>query len=503
MSRNKSKGYDRMKKSNICLAVTEPTLKDNIDKVRKYNKYIDMVELRADFLDKDELQYMERFPDMTDLPVILTIRKKEDGGHYTGDENQRCALLDKGASGNFRFVDLEEDLRHHDITLRIKNKGKTVIRSFHDFNGIPDNLARRMKDLAGPGEIPKAAVMPRSTKDLIRLLECYAECEGMKKILLGMGSFGFPTRICASLLGSFLTFCSVPQMSAAPGHVDPVTIKELYRVKLITKDTLLYGIIGNPVMHTLSPVIHNRGFIDLDLDAVYLPFHVDSVMDFMHVTDILSIRGFSVTIPHKEEIIQYLSHHDESVTRIGACNTVVRRDPGWYGLNSDGRGFLEPLKKRLDKTPLDNLRGTVIGAGGAAKAVISTLAAEGVDLLILNRTVEKAEHCAARYHCAWGGLDADGFDRMESYSDIIVQTTNVGMEPDIHRDPVPGYQFKGHEIAYDIVYKPQMTHFLTRAHKAGCPVILGKEMLLHQAFVQFRLFTGKEYPDKEGIYDLV
>lgn len=504
-----------MEKSFVCLAVTESTLKENINRIREYKDLIDMVELRADFLDKKELPHLEKFPGMTDLPVILTIRKKADGGMYTEEENERLALLKKGSAGKYKFVDLEEDLKHNGIASFIKEKGKEIIRSFHDFNGVPEDLTSRIKNLSqNPGEIPKAAVMPMCTADLIRLLKTYKECEGIRKILLGMGTFGFATRILASYLGSFLTYCSAPQKSAAPGHIDPLTLENLYRFSNISEKTAVYGIIGNPVMHTFSPKIHNRGFNHIDLDAVYLPFHVDSVKDFMHVAELLGVQGFSVTVPHKEEIIRYLFEQDKSVKQIAACNTVIRRnhyenkrgdgekDSGWFGVNSDGTGFVEPLREKIHK-PLSNLRATVIGAGGAAKAIVFALVSEGAEVLIINRTVQKAEKLANIYQCAWGGLDTDGISRIRSYSDIIVQTTNVGMEPDIQGDPVPDYRFLGHEIAYDIVYKPPMTCFLKRAQQAGCPIIMGKEMLLGQAFVQFRLFTGKEYPDKTGIKTLL
>ncbi|MBN2535911.1 MAG: shikimate dehydrogenase [Spirochaetales bacterium] len=493
-----------MEKSFICLAVTESTLDNNIKRILEYKDHIDMVELRADFLDKEELRYLDKFPGMTDIPAILTIRRKSDGGMYTSGENERCALLEKGSAGKYQFVDLEEDLENEDITARIKEKGKTIIRSFHDFNGVPHDLASRIKKSGQrPGEIPKAAVMPLCTKDLDRLLHSYKECKGIRKILLGMGTFGFPTRILASYLGSFLTYCSAPQKCAAPGHIDPVALENLYRFRNISRNTALYGIIGNPVMHTLSPAIHNRGFSQTGLDAVYIPFQVDSVKDFFPVAEFLDIKGFSVTIPHKEEVIRYLTQQDKSVEQIAACNTVLRLDPGWRGVNTDGTGFMEPLRENKRLESFNNLRATVIGAGGGAKAVVFSLVSEGVDVLILNRTVGKAEMFASPYHCAWGGLDSEGLKRMSSYSDIIVQTTKVGMEPDIQGDPVPGYRFKGHEIAYDIVYKPAMTNFLKRAEQAGCTIIQGKEMLLGQGFVQFRLFTGKEYPDKAGIKALL
>jgi 3-dehydroquinate dehydratase / shikimate dehydrogenase len=489
-----------MKKSFICLVLTEKTLKKNRDCINTYKDHIDMVELRADFLDPGELPLLPTFPSLSDVPVILTIRKEKDGGHYKGDEGKRREFLKNGVSGGYAFVDLEEDLRDEVFTRKIKAQGPRVIRSFHDFAGVPKDLVQRVKTLAHePGEIPKAAVMPQSTADLHRLLKATEACGPMEKIILGMGSYGFPTRVLATPLGSFLTYCSVPGKSAAPGHIDPVTLTEMYRFRGITSGTALYGIIGNPVMHTFSPRIHNPGFARINMDALYLPFQVDSVDDFINLADYLNIRGFSVTIPHKEEIIRHLSHKDPTVEQVGACNTVARKESGWYGLNSDGIGFVEALKEKLRGRSLAGMRGTVIGAGGAAKAIVFALVSEGVEVFIISRTASRAEDLASSCGCAWAGLDSYGLSCMEKYSDLIVQTTSVGMEPNDDADPVPGYSFRGHELVYDIVYKPEMTVLLQRAQDAGCPIILGKEMLLGQAFVQFRLFTGREFPDKEGV----
>jgi 3-dehydroquinate dehydratase/shikimate dehydrogenase len=313
--------------------------------------------------------------------------------------------------------------------------------------------------------------MPQSTADLHYLIKAINECGDMEKIILGMGSYGFPSRILATPLGSFLTYCSVPGKSAAPGHIDPVTLTDLYRFRQITRGTALYGIIGNPVMHTFSPRIHNPGFARIGLDALYLPFHVNSVHDFIDLADYLDIQGFSVTIPHKEEIIQYLSSKDVTVEQVAACNTVVRNDGGWHGVNSDGIGFVEGLREKGGGRSLRKMRGTVIGAGGAARAIVFALVSQGVEVLILNRTVSRAEELAHSCGCAWAGLDSRGLKQMEGYSDLIVQTTSLGMEPHDDLDPIAGYEFKGHEVVYDIVYKPEITVLLQRARDAGCSII--------------------------------
>jgi 3-dehydroquinate dehydratase/shikimate dehydrogenase len=490
-----------MNRCRICLSVIESTIEENIARIDEFRDAIDLVELRADFLREDEIPYIARFPAKAGLPVILTLRRKSDGGMFSGDEEERVRIMKNALDGGFSYVDCEEDLGSTGIEEKIEaGGGGRVIRSFHDFTGIPDNLTARMKNIARrPQELPKASVMPKCSADLYKLITCFRELEGMEKILLGMGTFGFPTRVLAPLLGSFLTFCSVPDRLAASGHIDPHTISTLYRFRQISSKTALFGIIGNPVMHSMSPVIHNRGFSAVGLDAVYVPFHTDNVEVFMELARFLDVKGFSATIPHKETIVKHLEEKDRSVEATGACNTVIRKEHGYYGVNTDAAGFLEPLKKVVNTSSLRGMKATVIGAGGAAKAIVYALVKEGADVLIINRTEERAHNLAKTFRCHYAGITDEGIKQVHAFSDIVVQTTSVGMEPEMDADPIPAYTFKGHEIVYDIVYKPPMTVLLHKAQQAGCRIIRGKEMLLSQAFAQFKLFTGHQYPDEEEI----
>jgi 3-dehydroquinate dehydratase/shikimate dehydrogenase len=494
------KEYQYMKKCQICLSVIESTIEKNISRIKEYKDAIDLVELRADYLKEEEIAHIVRFPARAGIPVILTIRRKVDGGMFSDEEAQRIRIMKNAIDGNFSYIDLEDDLGSTGIEEKMEASGGRIIRSFHDFNRVPEKLTEKMRHLArSPKELPKASVMPQCTEDVYKLFTCFRQLEGVEKILLGMGTFGFPTRVLAPFLGSFLTFCSVPDRLAASGHIDPLTITRLYRFRHISRETAIFGIIGNPVMHTFSPNIHNRGFSATGFDAVYVPFHVDRVEPFMNLARFLRIKGFSVTIPHKEQIIKHLTEKDRSVEATGACNTVIRGDNGYYGVNTDTTGFIESLKRALKDVSLQGKKATVIGAGGAAKAVIYSLLREGVDVLILNRTEERAKRLAETFHCTWAGLTDEGMKQIDAFSDIIVQTTSVGMEPETSANPIPDYIFKGHEVVFDIVYNPPITVLLKKAQQAGCRIIQGKEMLLGQAFAQFRLFTGREYPDQEGL----
>jgi 3-dehydroquinate dehydratase/shikimate dehydrogenase len=365
--------------------------------------------------------------------------------------------------------------------------------------GVPGDLESRLSRLArNSREIPKAAVTPGGAADLARLLRAFEATRGLQKILLGMGEFGFCTRVLAAKLGSRLCYSSAPGGNAAAGHLDPRTLSELYRFHLIGGDTEVFGLIGNPIAHSRSPLIHNTGFAALGRNAVYVPFLVDDVAAFLDSAEILGVQGLSVTIPHKQSVLPFLTRPDDLVKSVGACNTMVKLQErkGWAGMNTDAEGFLSPLRECFGGAIPPALRVTVIGAGGASRAVVSALKTAGAEVLILNRTADKARELAGELHARWAPLDADGLSLMDGYSDVIVQATSVGMGPESDRDPLPLFRFTGRELVYDLVYDPPVTHLLAKAREAGCMTISGRRMLLSQASAQFRLFTGCPYPEQ-------
>ena len=484
-------------KCRICLSLTAATLEEDLRLLESRREFVDLVELRADFLDAAELAYLPSFPKRAGLPVILAIRRKPDGGRWHGAEGKRRDLLGRALSGRYAYVDLEEDLEDPALTEAVKRNAARVIRSLHDLSGVPNGLAERLRSLAHKtGEIPKLAVTPGSTKDLPALVDAYQQLEGQEKILIGMGEFGLFSRIMATKLGSYLTYCSVAgSEQEAPGHLDPRTLVRLYRFRKQDRETFACGVIGNPIAHSRSPEFHNRGYETLGLNGVYIPFLVDDVPAFFRLARMLELRGFSVTMPHKRAVLPHLDERDGTLARIGACNTVVRRPSGgWYGTNTDVQGFLAPLRARVPRLMSPETRATVIGAGGGARSVVYALSSLGIRPLILNRTVEKAHLLGEAFQCEWGGVDSDGIARMQNHADLIVQATGVGMEPDAGADPLPEYRFSGSEVVYDLVYKPLMTVFLKRAREAGCRIVSGLAMLYSQGAAQFKHYTGFELP---------
>ncbi len=485
--------------SRLCLCLTGSTLESDLRLLEEYRPFIGLAELRADFLAGGEAASAARFPRLAGLPVILTVRRARDGGRFAGSESDRLALLRKLAPGGFAYVDLEEDLEAPGLEAGIEAGGGRIIRSMHDFSGVPVDLPVRMRSLArSPRELPKAAVMTRGTADLAGLLDAFGELAGTEKVLLGMGDCGFATRVLASRLGSRICYSSPPEASAAPGQTDPRTLETLYRFSRIDADTAIYGVIGNPVMRSLSPLIHNRGFAALGLNAVYLPFLVDNLAAFWAAADSLDIRGISVTAPFKEEVLPALARRDSLVETLRACNTIMRgrgiERGEWEGMNTDVEGFLAPLREAFGGAIPRNLRATVIGAGGASRAVVHALASQGAEVLLLNRTVERARELARRFPVTSAPLDERAPALAHEHSSLIVQASSAGMEPDAGVDPFPGYQFSGREVVYELIYRPHVTAFLDRARRAGCRLVFGEQMLLAQARMQFHLFTGHSLP---------
>jgi len=493
--------------AKICLCMTAPTLKRNLEILDKYRKYADMAELRVDCLDPDERLLIRRFPEQAGIPVILAIRRDVDGGKFVGGEGARIGLMARGLAyaetdrrRNFAYLDIEEDLDVPSLEEAARTFGTRIIRSYHNIKKTDDDLVLKFRSIRhSQDEIVKVAVSINSTRDVLELLRTGKEGAGQEKILIGMGHYGKYSRILAEQFGSFLSYCSafseVDAPPAASGQFDVQELANLYHFRRIAKTSKVYGVIGNPLKATGSPLFFNTIFDLEGTDAVYVPFPIDSITDFMEVANELNIEGLSVTVPYKEEVIPFLYKLSGEVESIGACNTLSLTPQGWFGSNTDARGFSDSLLEFLGKHNFKKQRITVIGAGGAAKAVAFELHRLGAKALILNRTPHKARRLAAPYKFAWGGLDDREIERIEKYRDIIIQTTSAGMEGIDTADPLTQYNFTGREVVMDLVYSPKMTPFLKRASNAGCNIQNGYDMLIRQARYQYAQFTGKEFPE--------
>ena len=474
----------------ICLTLSGPTILDNLKALADNKDYVDICELRLDLLSPSEVAKAADFPSMVDIPVILTLRRVSDGGKCTLQEKARRSLLiDTMKNGGFSYVDIEDDVKKSDVEEAAHSLGMKVIRSYHDFDGVPADIFSRVHSLASRGDVAKIAVTPHNTADVMTLFRINEELKDVPKIIIGMGEWGVATRILYKKMGSILTFGSNGK-AVAPGMISARELKLLYRADQLNDNTGIYGIVGNPVMHSLSPQIHNPGFHKIHYNAVYVPFLSESIRSFLTLAEMLRMRGFSVTVPFKVDVVKYLGNITREVKQIGSCNTVVRVPNMWKGTNTDYYGFIHPIEKEIDDGRIKSA--LVIGAGGAAKAIVWALKMRNVKVMIVNRTKSKADELARLY-----GVGSDSLDNISLYEgkvDLVVQATNMGLHPYEDVNPAENFHFSGKEIAYDIVYKPKYTKFLIAAEKAGCPLKFGWDMLMEQGKLQFESFTGYHYP---------
>jgi 3-dehydroquinate dehydratase/shikimate dehydrogenase len=507
--------------ARICLCLTAGTLARDLELLEKNRPYIDLAELRVDCLEPDERFLIRRFPEQAGIPVILTIRRDLEGGQFSEGESSRLRLLARGLAfaeadrrKNFAYIDLEEDLNVPSLEDAARTFGTRIIRSSHNFAGIDGDIPGKLRKLRRVGdEIAKIALMARNSADALALVRAAREEEGTDKIFLCMGRYGAFTRILAEKLGSQICYASAEEAPlAAPGQLFARDLAELYRFRCIGAETKVFGVVGHPLNVTGSPRFFNTVFALENTDAVYVPFPADSLEDFMALAEELDLQGVSVTVPYKEKVIGFLGSMSDEVELIGACNTITRGPQGWRGTNTDMRGFSDSLLEFMGSLPrrgglslaggrkpkppasLRGKRATLIGAGGAARAVAAELYRLGARVLILNRTPMKARDLALPYKFRWGGLDERGVERMERFSDIIIQSTPAGMEGNPDRDPLELYSFRGGEVVMDLIYEPERTPLLRRAAAAGCPVLNGYDMLIRQARYQYARFFKREFP---------
>lgn len=480
----------------ICLTLSGPTILDNLKALADNKDYVDICELRLDLLSPSEVAKAADFPSMVDIPVILTLRRVSDGGKCTLQEKARRSLLiDTMKNGGFSYVDIEDDVKKSDVEEAAHSLGMKVIRSYHDFEGVPADIFSRVHSLASRGDVAKIAVTPHNTADVMTLFRINEELKDVPKIIIGMGEWGVATRILYKKMGSILTFGSNGK-AVAPGMISARELKLLYRADQLNDNTGIYGIVGNPVMHSLSPQIHNPGFHKIHYNAVYVPFLSESIRSFLTLAEMLRMRGFSVTVPFKVDVVKYLGNITREVKQIGSCNTVVRVPNMWKGTNTDYYGFIHPIEKEIDDDRIKSA--LVIGAGGAAKAIVWALKMRNVKVMIVNRTKSKADELARLY-----GVGSDSLDNISRYEgkvDLVVQATNMGLHPYEDVNPAENFHFSGKEIAYDIVYKPKYTKFLIAAEKAGCSLKFGWDMLMEQGKLQFESFTGYHYPKDVDVW---
>ena len=460
--------------AQLCATVTAETT-DELRARRDEVCDADMVELRLDTV--RDLDLEGALADRT-RPVLVTCRPVWEGGRFRGSEEERHGILRRALALGAEWVDLE--WRGGFETLIAERRGQNIVLSTHDFEGTPDDLEGRYRTMRGTGvEVVKLAVLTRCAADVVRLLRLGRASRPERVVLVGMGPAGIPTRLLPAHFGSCWTYAGE---GIAPGQVSVSEMVRRYRFKDTSAASAVYGVAGAPIGHSLSPPMHNAGFAATGLDAVYVPFEATDADDLMMLADALGVAGLSVTAPFKESILDHVRRVDVLGRQVGAVNTVRAEDEGWVGLNTDVTGFLAPLDVRGH---VSGMRGTVVGAGGAARAVVVALASRGGTVTVCARRPERAAAVARLVGGTVGTLPP----RPGSW-DLLVNTTPVGTAPRVTATPVPAASLRGGGTVYDLVYNPGRTRLLREAAAAGCETIGGLDMLVAQAVRQFEWWSG-------------
>ncbi len=477
--------------SRICAVVAASTATEMAKLVRSALRQARTVELRLDWLSSDLER--ERFlawlkkSKVRSATFLATCRRREGGGKFAGGVDRELYWLIQAREAGCQWCDLElETLRKlPGQSVREYPVPPRVMLSVHDFDRTPD-LPRAMNPPAHGGvDAVKIAAEARSIQDSVRLLRLARSSKNF--VAAPMGEAGLPARILALREGSALAYAPVAA-ATAPGQVSLDDMKHLYRAHALTRRTGVYGVVGEPVGHSLSPLLHNTGFVARRMDAVYLPFLVHDLRDFLAAVPDFGVRGFSVTHPHKQAILKYLKECDPLAAEIGAVNTVVvRRNGSLYGCNTDYLGVLRALEKKLR---IKGSRVLIYGAGGAARAAAFALVRSGATVAICARR-EKAARELAR---AFGGEAVPRAAlRTESF-DAILNATPVGMHP--HDGVSPLAPSEVHcRLVMDLINRPQRTQLLKIAAQKGIATVPGVEMLLAQGFAQWGIWFGKRGPE--------
>ncbi|HOX37813.1 MAG TPA: shikimate dehydrogenase [Candidatus Brocadiia bacterium] len=501
--------------TKLCAVITEPTIELALRALRALPAGADMAELRLDYLrDADVGDFKEepsgsgKTPALRSLmrcgkPVICTCRPQSVGGRFEGSERDRLEILAAVSELGAEYVDVEiEDIGDY----AHRGNAKKIV-SYHNFENTPpdlDSIFRRIE--SRDPDVVKVATTATDITDNARMFAAMRKC-GKPAIGLCMGERGAPSRILAPKFGGFLTFASLDGgKESAPGQITLADLLKLYRFRQINEATEIYGVVANPVAHSMSPAIHNAAFAALGINAVYLFLRVDNVAAFIEAFRQIDAKGYSVTIPHKESVIPCMDEVTPEIRRIGAMNTVVNRGGRLYGYNTDLKAALGSLANAVVRAGMagsvdgafKGKRVLMLGAGGAARIITYGLMQAGADVTIVNRTQSRSEQLARDMDCAFAPVS----EIINIPYDILVNGTSIGMSPKIDETPMPAEGLRPGAVVFDDVYNPIETRLLREAREKGCVTVSGFEWFVGQAAAQFELWTGRAAP-RELMADVV
>ncbi len=489
----------RFRLPRLCVAVIGSDPADILERADSLVRDNPFLEFRLDYLSQPAAalpklkHFLELHPEVT---VIATCRRAVNGGKFKGSSQSQLDILLKAATSGFQLVDLEiqsaQELKHDQFTDLRNRVG--VILSFHDFKTTKklEEQFARMQEL--PADFYKIVTTATNLYDNVAMMK-FLQAHSSKYEMVGlcMGEQGIISRVLGVRAGSIFTFASAAAgEETAPGQVTISELRDTYRIETVEASTQVYGVAGDPVSQSLSPVMMNAAFRRETVNAVYLALHAKSLKDLLACVNDIPIRGLSVTMPYKEEIIAALSNSDPLTRQIGACNTVVRSQDGkLYGFNTDVAGIVTPLEQRMT---IAGKRILVVGAGGAARAAAYGLKARDAEVFLVNRTPEKAQSLARQAKAKY----LKRADLPKLSFDVIINATPLGMNGN-RQSPLEEKELNATYL-FDLVYNPAETKLMKLAKAKGLQVIPGLEMFVAQGARQFEIWTGKPSPVAEMGY---
>jgi 3-dehydroquinate dehydratase/shikimate dehydrogenase len=453
-----------------------------------------LVELRLDYIGR--AVNLKRLLDERPGPVVVTVRRRQDGGRWMKSEEERLMLLRNAIAAGAEYVDIESD-----VADQIPRYGDTKrIISLHDIEETPKNLSEINASLSElDADIVKIATMARSFSDNVRMINMLKNAK-VPTIGICMGEVGTLTRLVAKRYGSPFTYATFQTgKSMAPGQFDWKEMQDLYRYEDIDEQTEFFCVIADPVAHSYSPMIYNRAFEDQGLNARYLPIRVpkSDLPNFLRDCTQVGIQGASVTIPHKEQALVYCDQAESSATGIGAVNTLVFDNRDCLGYNTDYRAAMECIEdvfkvnKKLER-PMQGVTAMILGAGGVARAIAWGLRQRAAEVLICSRNYERSQMICAELGCR--AIEWEFRHDARQRVNLLVNGTPVGMHPHVDASPFDSTAMNQYMVVFDTVYNPENTLLIKKARQMQCRTITGLDMFVRQASYQYQIFTGQEAP---------
>ncbi len=491
----------RLRLGKLCIALQAETPAELFARAQSALHDARFLEFRLDALAKPAaaLPELKRFlAEHRDVIAIATCRRKAHGGNFVGSLTSELDILTKAAEAGCQIVDLEvesaEEATHPQLArfrVALRAAGSALLVSFHDFSRTRalDQAAARIQ--AFEPDYVKVVSTARSLADNLAVLRLIEDRSlGADVVGIAMGEEGLVSRVLGPRAGAAFTFASTSDAATAPGQVSARTLLDLYRVEQLDQATRIFGVAGNPIAHSLSPLMHNAAFRRENVNAVLLPLKVRILDDLLALARELPLGGVAVTMPLKQEVLPHLANMDPLTARIGACNTLrTGADGKLYGFNTDVAGVTRPLEKRMR---LKGARILVLGAGGAARAAVFGLVDREAEVFVSNRTHENAMALARKAHAR--SVKQEQLAKLQF--DAIVNTTPCGMTGVKPTLPIKENELNA-RLVFDMVYNPIETPLLKLAHARGLAIIAGFEMFVQQGARQFEIWTGKPAPEAE------